>query len=187
MLNKRLKNQEFTIFVRLFYLRAMLLNNECNKWNEWTKQDNERKRSANESKSTDMNMLHVFAKPVWLDERWRSLISNNRICFVGSIRCWNKWLIWGRKTMSLLLPTKLIVIGCQTQCYWPSNSMLLKRGYNSLIDRWIKLWQTRWWERNGKKNIPAIPKDYRETPQWALTDSNRRPSACKADALNQLS
>ena len=22
---------------------------------------------------------------------------------------------------------------------------------------------------------------------WALTDSNRRPSACKADALNQLS
>ena len=23
--------------------------------------------------------------------------------------------------------------------------------------------------------------------QWALTDSNRRPSACKADALNQLS
>ena len=24
-------------------------------------------------------------------------------------------------------------------------------------------------------------------PMWALTDSNRRPSACKADALNQLS
>ena len=23
--------------------------------------------------------------------------------------------------------------------------------------------------------------------RWALTDSNRRPSACKADALNQLS
>ena len=23
--------------------------------------------------------------------------------------------------------------------------------------------------------------------KWALTDSNRRPSACKADALNQLS
>lgn len=22
---------------------------------------------------------------------------------------------------------------------------------------------------------------------WAITDSNRRPSACKADALNQLS
>jgi hypothetical protein len=22
---------------------------------------------------------------------------------------------------------------------------------------------------------------------WALTDSNRRPSACRADALNQLS
>jgi len=25
------------------------------------------------------------------------------------------------------------------------------------------------------------------TRWWALTDSNRRPSACKADALNQLS
>ena len=25
-----------------------------------------------------------------------------------------------------------------------------------------------------------------ENFQWALTDSNRRPSACKADALNQL-
>ena len=23
--------------------------------------------------------------------------------------------------------------------------------------------------------------------RWAITDSNRRPSACKADALNQLS
>ena len=28
---------------------------------------------------------------------------------------------------------------------------------------------------------------HEETPLWALTDSNRRPSACKADALNQLS
>ena len=26
-----------------------------------------------------------------------------------------------------------------------------------------------------------------ENFQWALTDSNRRPSACKADGLNQLS
>ena len=26
-----------------------------------------------------------------------------------------------------------------------------------------------------------------ESLSWALTDSNRRPSACKADALNQLS
>ena len=37
------------------------------------------------------------------------------------------------------------------------------------------------------KKIPAVPKDHEETPLWALTDSNRRPSACKADALNQLS
>ena len=27
----------------------------------------------------------------------------------------------------------------------------------------------------------------RPSSMWALTDSNRRPSACKADALNQLS
>ena len=26
-----------------------------------------------------------------------------------------------------------------------------------------------------------------EASWWVLTDSNRRPSACKADALNQLS
>ena len=39
-----------------------------------------------------------------------------------------------------------------------------------------------------KKNIPAAPRmKPREPPLWALTDSNRRPSACKADALNQLS
>ena len=28
---------------------------------------------------------------------------------------------------------------------------------------------------------------YEKFVKWALTDSNRRPSACKADALNQLS
>ena len=37
------------------------------------------------------------------------------------------------------------------------------------------------------KKIPQRPKSLREPPLWALTDSNRRPSACKADALNQLS
>ncbi len=36
---------------------------------------------------------------------------------------------------------------------------------------------------NNKKRVP----NYFGTPLWALTDSNRRPSACKADALNQLS
>ncbi len=39
-----------------------------------------------------------------------------------------------------------------------------------------------------KKSLQSLRReDHRETPQWALTDSNRRPSACKADALNQLS
>ena len=31
------------------------------------------------------------------------------------------------------------------------------------------------------------PRKYEAYWKWALTDSNRRPSACKADALNQLS
>ena len=34
----------------------------------------------------------------------------------------------------------------------------------------------------NKKKLPIV-----EQLLWALTDSNRRPSACKADALNQLS
>ncbi len=43
-------------------------------------------------------------------------------------------------------------------------------------------------KRNYKyKKIPAAPKNHGETPLWALRDSNPRPSACKADALNQLS
>ena len=40
--------------------------------------------------------------------------------------------------------------------------------------------------------LPLETKKNRQAPEvlvywWALTDSNRRPSACKADALNQLS
>ena len=41
-----------------------------------------------------------------------------------------------------------------------------------------------------KQKIPAAEKlisYHEETPLWALRDSNPRPSACKADALNQLS
>ena len=34
-------------------------------------------------------------------------------------------------------------------------------------------------EKEARKSEPLF--------LWALTDSNRRPSACKADALNQLS
>ena len=43
--------------------------------------------------------------------------------------------------------------------------------------------------RYKKKKSPQylIREYYEETPLWALRDSNPRPSACKADALNQLS
>ena len=34
-----------------------------------------------------------------------------------------------------------------------------------------------------KNNLRGV----RRFAMWTLTDSNRRPSACKADALNQLS
>ena len=40
-------------------------------------------------------------------------------------------------------------------------------------------------QKNLGRTSDEIPTE--KTPQWALTDSNRRPSACKADALNQLS
>ncbi len=36
----------------------------------------------------------------------------------------------------------------------------------------------------GEKNNPRYAQ---VLASWTLTDSNRRPSACKADALNQLS
>ena len=38
-----------------------------------------------------------------------------------------------------------------------------------------------------KKSLQSQNQTTGNTPKWALTDSNRRPSACKADALNQLS
>ncbi|MDD7597985.1 MAG: hypothetical protein SPJ90_05540, partial [Prevotella sp.] len=38
------------------------MNNEWHEWHESTKQDNERKRSANETNAADMNMPHGFAK-----------------------------------------------------------------------------------------------------------------------------
>ena len=41
--------------------------------------------------------------------------------------------------------------------------------------------------RTQRKDIINKKKEDRSLPLWALTDSNRRPSACKADALNQLS
>ena len=55
----------------------------------------------------------------------------------------------------------------------------------SLLVQLRQLHPLRWHPQT--KKIPAVPKDHEETPLWALTDSNRRPSACKADALNQLS
>gem|GEM_PF-601208 len=42
-------------------------------------------------------------------------------------------------------------------------------------------------ERTRQKKSLQSRKITRKHPLWALTDSNRRPSACKADALNQLS
>ena len=38
-----------------------------------------------------------------------------------------------------------------------------------------------------KEKTPTEKLDKCLIIRWALTDSNRRPSACKADALNQLS
>ena len=38
-----------------------------------------------------------------------------------------------------------------------------------------------------RKKRFCLPPCGAESPEWALRDSNPRPSACKADALNQLS
>ena len=43
-------------------------------------------------------------------------------------------------------------------------------------------------KRRAQKNNRLVINDFQSVfLRWALTDSNRRPSACKADALNQLS
>ena len=43
----------------------------------------------------------------------------------------------------------------------------------------------------GRNSFKKVQKNNLRIAQaslsWTLTDSNRRPSACKADALNQLS
>ena len=39
----------------------------------------------------------------------------------------------------------------------------------------------------NKDYIKRKKQPFRIAFEWELTDSNRRPSACKADALNQLS
>ena len=49
------------------------------------------------------------------------------------------------------------------------------------------------WEREYQHRWETTPTNEKSSPtdcffvKWELTDSNRRPSACKADALNQLS
>ncbi len=47
------------------------------------------------------------------------------------------------------------------------------------------LYQPRTQKKTTEKNS-IVYLDFTDV-LWALTDSNRRPSACKADALNQLS
>ena len=49
--------------------------------------------------------------------------------------------------------------------------------------------ESKLWCANKKKSLTIRMNNQGEKiiTTWALTDSNRRPSACKADALNQLS
>ena len=49
----------------------------------------------------------------------------------------------------------------------------------------FNVWLAGWWYVEKKKRETCSFADFSFV--WALTDSNRRPSACKADALNQLS
>ena len=59
--------------------------------------------------------------------------------------------------------------------------------FNAFVQKPLQLLSMKcflWFE--SKKKDPSSVDD-RSFRKWALTDSNRRPSACKADALNQLS
>ena len=55
-----------------------------------------------------------------------------------------------------------------------SNNESNKRGIIKIDGCWLSLHEKK--QPNGLLFV-----------KWELTDSNRRPSACKADALNQLS
>ena len=45
----------------------------------------------------------------------------------------------------------------------------------------------KYWVIQSLANVYKTKKQPFRIALWELTDSNRRPSACKADALNQLS
>ena len=57
------------------------------------------------------------------------------------------------------------------------NSLLTSESLTDLFD----------FRTNTKKSESMSYSTCFHFRKWALTDSNRRPSACKADALNQLS
>ena len=55
---------------------------------------------------------------------------------------------------------------------------------NQRIPQFFTLIQKKVQQKEHKKRVPP---ERMKLLKWTLTDSNRRPSACKADALNQLS
>ena len=55
----------------------------------------------------------------------------------------------------------------------------------SIVFSWCRFYKIRYFVGWEKKK--ATMQRMIAFGKWALTDSNRRPSACKADALNQLS
>ena len=79
-----------------------------------------------------------------------------------------------------------------------SSIQRVKKGINRLfdnLDNQKKLTIARLIiKKYERKDNPRMPIDTKNDSEqscplslWALTESNRRPSACKADALNQLS
>jgi hypothetical protein len=57
-----------------------------------------------------------------------------------------------------------------------------KQVFEAVLKAWEEMSQTA--TEENKKRVQLIEPSF---ISWELTGSNRRPSACKADALNQLS
>ncbi len=99
--------------------------------------------------------------------------------------------------MNITIPA---LYGCQHQGTEKQNNPCLSRAplqraeNGNIAEWWIFRYITlRYYEGYIKREVLQSTyvgmQDLKELERerWALTDSNRRPSACKADALNQLS
>ena len=85
-------------------------------------------------------------------------------------------LLWALTDWSRFAPNTYTLRGIKAQTYRKACSLSFLSLTTSKLVNYCCY-------KQQKKDI----NDVLSVCLWALTDSNRRPSACKADALNQLS